>query len=465
MLDRTAPKPDGASATPDPLKNAAYATLNNRSVTDEAKRLVDQLASLVGDYERTARDGGYLRGPAGEKKLWDALEGFLGDLLLSAADEKTQGWTFRRRRRDDFTRERVSFRTFDPLREALCALGLLKHFPGYQRVSKNPFHEGPGSGYTSYESMAARYRATESLLEYARREGIEATNADQHFVPRLPQKPLIKMSASYWDLDGEKRKGQRLDYRTTDRTRELEAEVKALNAFLDKFEIVGGGFHGFVRIFNQGDEEGFDWNKGGRLYGVSDRKAHNFQRLPEDDRLRMTIGSEPVAEIDISASYLTLLHGLQGLPFSTDSDPYAVGGLDRAIVKAWLTATLGYNKHHKKWPPRIIERLLKQGFKEHETLPRIEEVRTTMEVRYPVLRDWPEQRLTWADLMFAESRAIMGTMTGLMTEGRPSLCVHDSVLVRLGDVERAKKLLSDNYHEVCGLCPRLKVSTSDQVGT
>lgn len=55
-----------------------------------------------------------------------------------------------------------------------------------------------------------------------------------------------------------------MDFRPTDKTRALEAEVKALNTFLDGFEIQGGGFHGFVRIFNEGDSEGFDWNKEGR---------------------------------------------------------------------------------------------------------------------------------------------------------------------------------------------------------
>jgi hypothetical protein len=45
------------------------------------------------------------------------------------------------------------------------------------------------------------------------------------------------------------------------------------------------------------------WKKGGRLYSSGE---HCYQRLSETERLKMTIKGEPVAEIDIKASFLTI---------------------------------------------------------------------------------------------------------------------------------------------------------------
>ena len=72
----------------------------------------------------------------------------------------------------------------------------------------------------------------------------------------------------------------------------------------------------------------------------------------------MTINSEPVAEVDIRASYLTIflsLHGIQ-LP---DGDPYELPGLGpehRNAVKQWMVATFGSSKLIMKWPERMLRR-------------------------------------------------------------------------------------------------------------
>ena len=41
-----------------------------------------------------------------------------------------------------------------------------------------------------------------------------------------------------------------------------EEQVRSLNEYLDRFDLRGGSHRGYVRIFNQGDDPGFDWNKG-----------------------------------------------------------------------------------------------------------------------------------------------------------------------------------------------------------
>ena len=50
---------------------------------------------------------------------------------------------------------------------------------------------------------------------------------------------------------------------------------------------------------------------------------------------------------------------------------------------------------------------------------------------FPMLADWPSQKVTWADLMFTESEIIIGTMLELMHSfGIPCFSIHDSIIVR-----------------------------------
>ena len=65
---------------------------------------------------------------------------------------------------------------------------------------------------------------------------------------------------------------------------------------------------------------------------------------------------------------------------------------------------------------------------------------------FPMLADWPSQRVTWADLMFIESEIVIGTMLELMRSyGAPSFPVHDSIIVRKSDTELALDILSQQF--------------------
>src|SRR6516162_8831138 len=98
----------------------------------------------------------------------------------------------------------------------------------------------------------------------------------------------------------------------------------------------------------------FDWNMGGRLYSYGE---FNYQQLDRSQRLRMTINGEPVCEIDIRASYLTIFHALYDEPFDPTNDPYKVAGLGpeaRDVVKMWITASFGNNAPITKWPTELV---------------------------------------------------------------------------------------------------------------
>jgi hypothetical protein len=99
--------------------------------------------------------------------------------------------------------------------------------------------------------------------------------------------------------------------------------------------------------FEHGDQPGFHWNKGGRLYSDG---PDNYQRLKEAERLRIRLDGQPVVEIDIKCSYLTILHAKAGLPLDLREDPYGIPDVPRKVVKGWLVATLGADKHLRQWP-------------------------------------------------------------------------------------------------------------------
>lgn len=182
----------------------------------------------------------------------------------------------------------------------------------------------------------------------------------------------------------------------------------------------------------------------------------------------MKIDGENVVEIDVKASYLTILHGTQNRPFDAATrDPYEVEGLPsrqskdgkdlrRWVIKNWVVATLGAKRHHREWPNETAREYEVKGGDDLEADYPIKVVRKVMFERFPILGDWGTKKLAmgWADLMFIESEAILATMMELMRKHAvPSYGVHDSLTVRARDAQAAKELPQANYASRCGLVP------------
>jgi hypothetical protein len=195
--------------------------------------------------------------------------------------------------------------------------------------------------------------------------------------------------------------------------------VQEINEFIEEHDLRHGNHRGYRRIFNCGDAEDFAWNKGGRLYSVGEEDS--YQQLSKNDRLRMLIDGEPVVEIDITASFLTVLHALRGEPLDLDRDPYAVPGLPRTVVKAWVNMTLGHHGFHRRWPKETAKEYLEEhGEKLGKAYP-VRQVQEAVVSALPVLADWPEQKLTCFELMYLESEAVIQTCCGCNESRAPSV--------------------------------------------
>ena len=47
----------------------------------------------------------------------------------------------------------------------------------------------------------------------------------------------------------------------------------------------------------------------------------------------MRINGEPVVELDVKASFLTIFGGLRGMPVDLSADPYTIDGYPRYVMK------------------------------------------------------------------------------------------------------------------------------------
>jgi len=97
---------------------------------------------------------------------------------------------------------------------------------------------------------------------------------------------------------------------------------------------------------------GPDWSLGGRWTALG--ASGVYQRLSKEARRSITINGEATAEVDIQASHLSVMHGILGLELP-NGDPYAVAGLPRAVVKAWVTATLGKGSPVRRWAAGALD--------------------------------------------------------------------------------------------------------------
>jgi hypothetical protein len=436
----------------DQLNNARYASLTSRAVSDEAKQLIDSLIEFLEGREEYKQVRKNKRSAKARVAVRRTMEGFVGDLLRAQQDQGSGGWVYRSMKANSFSGEAVSYRTFLAVLDSL--VNKIERKEGYQERS-GPFD--PGGPTLPIRGKASRFRATPMLLNWCSHSGIKIDEINRHFIEDLPQHPLVKKASSTRAPWGTKVRGRTLKFERTGKARLLEEQVRDLNSFLDTFDLRGGEHRGYVRIFNQGDREDFDWNKGGRLYSQGDNSC---QRLKQEDRRRMTINGEKVCEIDIRASYLTIFHAHYGAPLDLECDPYDLPGLGAAarnVVKLWFVATFGNDGHLERWPNEIArEHREKHGRPLGKQYP-VKRIREIALQHYPLLENWGSDGFGWADLMFIEREAMLGAMLKLMGDGIPSLSIHDSLIIPVSKREIAEAVLEKHYQQQTGACPVLKV--------
>lgn len=419
-------------------------------VSEEAKALVSKLAGMVDERARMTGARKNKRKSTSEK-LDYAAGAFIADLLhpYGSGDAVPNPWVYRSMHAKSFTGASVSYRIFVSLVDGLMQLGFLQHVEGH-RVSD----ENRGE-------FAARFRATPALLAFCGEHGVHPVKVQDHFEFEydLPAE-VVELRATkpndYW-LRTKPLVGKPMEFERDGIVRAIEDHVKELNEFFARQTLRGGSHHGYVRLFHNGDNPRFLWNMGGRLY--SQHFTDSYQVMSSEQRLKMTINGEPVAEVDIRASYLTIFLSLHGIQLA-DGDPYELPGLGpehRSAVKQWMVATFGNSRPIVRWPPRMLQK--SPELKQYN----VTAITKAAIAKYPVLGAWGQPLRTvthnWADLMWMESNVMQSTMLALKREhGIPSLSVHDSLIVPAHSAEAARTMLEEKFQHQREVTPLLKIN-------
>jgi hypothetical protein len=303
---------------------------------------------------------------------------------------------------------------------SLGSLGLIEQTKAVQH--KNEFGWGRG--------WAPRFRATPRLIQMAAECGVDA--ARDHFITALPKKPLVQRGGSTREPGRRKMTGKVMKITYSPDVEAIERTIIDLNTFLNRFSICGGVHRGFVRIFNLGDHPSFRWNLGGRLYSQG---QDSYQNLSSGERLKITIDGEPVCELDIRASYLTIFQAQHGEAFGFLGRPRSLrlpvlGAKARDVVKTFIAATFGRSEFPTRWSAEMAKNHRERTGKKLGNQYPISKVRAAVTEAYPLLaglRRSKERPPIWAELMYRESQATFRTMLALKERGIPGLSVHDVV--------------------------------------
>lgn len=393
------------------------------------------------------------------KGYQETVAAILCDFLRAAESAR---WSYRPMRPAAFTGQRIGYRPFKSAIEDMVRNWMVELAKGHQQWNEDGF--GDGAKLPSW-SMATRLRPTEWLLRYMAEAGLTPETWRDDFDLIEPERPLVKeplvLRRRNVRHKGEKYRGyaMRVDLGHP-KARHLHDRMDRLNRFYMKHIIEPVGFLGVRRIFNNGESPSFDWDQGGRLYVV----GGGYQTMKKAERPNLTIDGEPVAEIDVKASFISILSVRLRMPLEPLADPYEIDGLPRPLVKAVVTMTLGHDRFHARWPSTVKAELENRlGVNDLGKAYPLKKVLPLIVAKLPAMADWGNTGVSCFDLQFVESEAMLLAVERLAYDHEVvSLPVHDSLIVPLSRLEVAKEVLCHAFEEVAGHYPQLSVKSGNE---
>ncbi|MBN2970676.1 hypothetical protein JW805_01425 [Roseomonas aeriglobus] len=359
---------------------------------------------------------------------------------------------FRPMNTKSFNGYRVGYRAAQNALHGMVDAGLLAKAGGnYDR------EEGVGQG------TVTRFWPTVELIEEMTRYGLRAGEIDKHFVRvpnRLPSLSPVLLNTA------KKRRGNRMpkgDPMTVNflhpKVARYAAQVERITAYTARATFTGMTFVGFQRLFNLGDDPEFDWNKGARLW-----ERGGYQQLPRkrDEgytgiiRPEIKINGSKTVEVDIASSHLTIFLHTHGIAFDPNTDLYHIPGFERDIIKKCVNLCLSESRVPTRWPSDMKEKYFKKNGCHIDRDHSFKTIRDACFDLYPILRDRKKYKITWADLQFIESEAVINAVERLNVEfDVVALPVHDSLIVTENNRDVAISVFKDEFRKVVGIIPRI----------
>lgn len=240
---------------------------------------------------------------------------------------------------------------------------------------------------------------------------------------------------------GEKLPPVRIDYRDTEETVKLRAEMEAITSFLAKQRLeLDGEPQANTRLVRRfmlrqpSDPHSFRLH--GRLYGGF------WQSLEKGRREGIRINGEPIADLDFASMFPRLAYLRTGIE-PPEGDLYAIPGLEehRAGAKIGLSALLSARS-----PMRRLPADLKAQLPEGWTAATF---RNAVATKHPALVPLFGQDIG-AELMFTESCILVAVMRRLAEMGIVALPMHDGIMVARSNAKAAGATMREGAREITG---------------
>lgn len=429
----------------DILNAAKMATFDRAPSSDMAKAWVSAIVDTTLAHEAIHHPRKRARKKADIPSFEGAVGAFAFDLLRQSANQASQGFMYRSSDRTDNGASLVSSVYFDQLVLFWPEMGLMDR-TGYIDAK----HDFDGGEIPLYR-RARRFRATAQFLALALEHGLTPETVKEHFDVSHRHANVVQVRATKGADPSNPTKGNMIKQKGAAFEAECE-RVRRLNKYMAEHDYSLSDVPMLRRVFNCGDRPDFDFNLGGRFVCSSE---DNWMGVKKEERALIQIDGQETVEIDVRASHLSILYGWCGQRLSNNEDPYAVGEYPRVIVKKIIVAAIGGGKMPRRWP---------KGFKdeletEHGLNPKhykLKDVNEAILARHPVLNQLKKGKLDWANLQFEEAECFMSAMMELHEQyGIPSLPIHDSLIVRTGDVGKSVDILRGAYRSRLGFEPTI----------
>lgn len=344
-------------------------SLARAPASDAAHALVERVAQdiqpLLGQRARAAQGG---RDKGRERRLRETgyiLAGLFKEEISNqwyAVSESPATWFWKKARNLP-----VKHNAFWTKMNAMRSLGLVEY------VSGKRFHVA----WLIYDGHPACVRPSQTLRDLATQLGCTSPD-DWELVTPASIEPLkavehLKFTAIPRMIRGRIDEQSKTPIPVPTGCEDIQQFMKILTDCMAETEFTGCASPVFQARFIGVREFG------GRVYAQG---ADNYQNgISKAERRKITINGEPVAEIDLAGSYLSIALALLNAP-PPEGDPYALPGLSpayRDAIKHWFILFWQKGKAPKTWPgetPQAIKAMIKP-----------KDIKGPAFERYPALKD------------------------------------------------------------------------------
>lgn len=325
----------------------------------------------------------------------------------------------------------------------------------------------------SWKGQITTFTLTAKAVAEAAKHGVQVDDWIHHWTESTsvvsavrPEQDMIVLKETKRSALGKKDDAKRLPIpKGCPIARRLQNQMEVLNKGIFSHQITGTSFAGLMRIFNNGDVDGYGWDKGGRFYSLPGCRP--YEQLPYAHRLeRIRLNGQQVCEVDIRASHLTILHALLDEPMAAHQDPYEIEGIERDVAKQWCTHALGLGKADaRRWGDnaKAAYSAAHEGRVLQKDFPMAQVGRAVM-AKHRVFERLQGSGLQSVDLQFHESEVLRLAMMDLLASNIPVLPMHDALIVPEEAQQVASEALRRAYvahmTKATGKAPQASLRTS-----